>query len=728
MYMALVFSVGVLEFSDPRTLNGTFVMDDLATIARHPYVISNASGVAELFGLDFWGTPLQSATSHKSWRPVTTLSFRLQAGELQEVSERLFKNGVKLRHGESSNFSLFWFHLVNVLLHGINSVLCLFVARYFFPTSSATSPSTSPSSSSSSSATSADQHNSTALLAALLFAAHPMHCEAVSNVSGRAELLCLTFFMLGFLLYAQTPTGSFVRDFLSLSGVLVCTVLAMLSKEQGILLPPICVGWDLLARSLYKEDGNLRKGFIGRSVVLGLSTLFLGAFRLALNGQSAASLTCLQNHIACLPTVGSRFLSFVYLAWVNLYFLLLPLWTSCDWSGESFPAVEWYHWKAAVAILFVIVIVTCLHYMIDFALTKPNANQPRTHILCAFWLLGTFIFSSNLVTHVGFVVAERTMYLPSFGACVLIAFVLKLLTGIVPPASRNVAFWGLGLLLLSWYTPTTQQWNLLWRHELPLYENAYAQAPLAVSTAARYGSLLVMDGQLDEGIKVLEFALSPPLEMGWNTVYCEHITTALRQRGRCAEAMQWTEVCRARVATFAQENLAQIAGKIKNGPLTFISVRQDAKEGIRREFKIGERVKITTLEVCQWKCLSLLRNATLKITQGDQTIQTVMNLDIRPEGRDFLVETLKLDPNRTITWWDEAGEERLMYDSEQGEMASVVSAFKGVFPHHLLTQEEILALGENRVLRMPEESAKPGWHPPAAPVWSKDRYAAALPR
>jgi hypothetical protein len=37
------------------------------------------------------------------------------------------------------------------------------------------------------------------------------------------------------------------------------------------------------------------------------------------------------------------------------------------------------------------------------------------------WVLCTYLLSSNLLVYVGFVVADRALYLPSFGFCVLLA-------------------------------------------------------------------------------------------------------------------------------------------------------------------------------------------------------------------------------------------------------------------------------------------------------------------
>ncbi|KAJ0390173.1 hypothetical protein ATCC90586_012150 [Pythium insidiosum] len=40
-------------------------------------------------------------------------------------------------------------------------------------------------------------------VAALLFGVHPIHCDAVASVVGRADLLCTAFALAGFLAYTQ---------------------------------------------------------------------------------------------------------------------------------------------------------------------------------------------------------------------------------------------------------------------------------------------------------------------------------------------------------------------------------------------------------------------------------------------------------------------------------------------------------------------------------------------
>lgn len=69
----LVASVGALTYAN--SLHGDFVHDDIPAIVGNGDV-NGGNSVLGVFGNDFWGTPMSDATSHKSYRPLTTLSFR----------------------------------------------------------------------------------------------------------------------------------------------------------------------------------------------------------------------------------------------------------------------------------------------------------------------------------------------------------------------------------------------------------------------------------------------------------------------------------------------------------------------------------------------------------------------------------------------------------------------------------------------------------------------------
>lgn len=56
-------------------LNGDFVHDDIPAVTLNKDVLA-VNALKHVFRNDFWGTPMSDLASHKSYRPLTTLTFR----------------------------------------------------------------------------------------------------------------------------------------------------------------------------------------------------------------------------------------------------------------------------------------------------------------------------------------------------------------------------------------------------------------------------------------------------------------------------------------------------------------------------------------------------------------------------------------------------------------------------------------------------------------------------
>lgn len=127
---------------------GDFVFDDSEAIIGNKD-IDPVAPLAEVFTHDFWGKKITDKTSHKSYRPLTVLTFRwnywLAGGRVP-----------------------FAFHVTNVFLHAIASVMFLEVCCCLlgdWPWRRRTET----------------KHASPCtLFASVLFALHPIHSESVS--------------------------------------------------------------------------------------------------------------------------------------------------------------------------------------------------------------------------------------------------------------------------------------------------------------------------------------------------------------------------------------------------------------------------------------------------------------------------------------------------------------------------------------------------------------------
>lgn len=363
-----------------------FVFDDVSAILDnkdlHP-----STPLKTLFQNDFWGTPMSEERSHKSYRPLTVLTFRLNylLSELKPMS----------------------YHLLNTVFHAIVSVIFLKVCTLFL-----------------------DKRSS--VIAALLFAVHPIHTEAVTGVVGRAELLSSVFFLAAFLSYTKSkgPDNSIVWTPIALTVLLVAV--ATLCKEQGITVVGICCIYEVFVAQGYTLPllctiaGQFLRGkgsipfpmlqTLIKLIVLMFSTLLLVVIRVQVIQSQLPVFTRFDNPAAVSPT-PTRQLTFNYLLPVNAWLLLNPSELCCDWTMGTIPLIESF---LDIRNLATFAFFCFLGALGIFSLRYPG-DSSKTVLMALCLMALPFIPASNLFFPVGFVVAERVLYVPSMGFCILVA-------------------------------------------------------------------------------------------------------------------------------------------------------------------------------------------------------------------------------------------------------------------------------------------------------------------
>lgn len=412
-----------------------FVFDDVSAILDnkdlHP-----STPIKKLFQNDFWGTPMSEERSHKSYRPLTVLTFRLNYlfSELNAVS----------------------YHLLNLLLHAVVCVIFLKVCKLFLD-------------------------NRTSLIAALLFAVHPIHTEAVTGVVGRAELLSSIFLLAAFLSYTKSkgPDNSIVWTPIAAAVFLVAV--ATLCKEQGITVVGICCVYEVFIAQGYTLPvlwGTavqilLGKGSIPYSllqtllklVVLMFSTLLLVVIRVQVIQSQLPVFTRFDNP-AAVSTTPARQLTFNYLLPVNAWLVLNPSELCCDWTMGTIPLVESFLDGRNLATLFFF----CFLGNLVIYSVRYSGDSSKTVLMGLCLMVLPFIPASNLFFPVGFVVAERVLYVPSMGFCILVAHGWKKLSS-KSNRLKKLSWIFLALVLFTHSVKTfNRNWD--WESEYTLFMSA----------------------------------------------------------------------------------------------------------------------------------------------------------------------------------------------------------------------------------------------------------------
>ncbi|XP_051546831.1 protein O-mannosyl-transferase TMTC2 isoform X1 [Myxocyprinus asiaticus] len=517
-----------------NTLSADFCYDDSRAIRTNQDLLPDTPWTNILYD-DFWGTLLTHSGSHKSFRPLCTLSFRLNyvLGGLDPWG----------------------YHLVNVGLHCCVTSLFTALCRPLLG------------------------GGPWSLLAGLLFASHPIHTEAVAGVVGRADVGAAFCFLLSLHCYAQychlrTNSGVLCWAGLWMAGSLGAAAAALLWKEQGVTVLAVSAVYDLCVVHRLRLCQAMmvlkRKNFsllISLAWLVGWGMILLAA-RFYWMGNKPPNFSNSDNPAANSPHFLTRTLTFLYLPAVNAWLLLCPDRLSFDWSMDALPLLRTItDWRNLQSVAFYLGLTLLAwfglrsegcskigetngksymsngksltnghchnhhdntsfqysnHYMDAKSVNSPNRNGyhkphslkthqkslPETENLVVFslgLLALPFVPATNVFFYVGFVVAERVLYIPSMGFCLLVTVGLRTMF-IRSRSSRSKAVLlscAVGLVLL--YSLKTIRRNQDWQSEEMLYRSG-----IAVNHAKAWGNLgnvLKNQGKMAEAEKAYRNAL-----------------------------------------------------------------------------------------------------------------------------------------------------------------------------------------------------------------------------
>lgn len=403
----------------------------------------------ELVGRPYWPPPW----TEDLWRPVTSLWLALQ-----------------YQAGQGAPWI---FRLVSALLHGAVAVALFGLGRRLAP-------------------------GPVALGAALLFAVHPVHVEALALAVGQAELLVALLSILVVGHYLRRRLGGDGRlgtgDWALVgAGCLV----AALTKEHGLVLPLLLAAGELL---LVRREGRGRWRHLwgGYAALVGLAVLVLQVRGLVLQGDLVGSFTA--EALAGL-SLGQRALTMLAVApeWVRL--LLWPARLSADYSPAQLVASEGFGARELLGLLLVLGVMGSV-----LALR-------RTRPLAAFglaWTAVALVPVSNVLVPTGILLAERTLFLPSVGVVLALAGIAApLWTGAPAPRRRIQAVIAVVAiaLVVAGAARSVPRFGAF-RSEAAYVAQTVQDAPRSFRAQRAWGEQLFLAGRREEGIAAYRLATS----------------------------------------------------------------------------------------------------------------------------------------------------------------------------------------------------------------------------
>ena len=399
--LLLIIIFGAVSYSN--SLEGKFLLDDNGTIRSNAYIRSWGNLAGRLLR-DF---EPDSVFEDYNYRPLTMATFTLDYSLW-----RLDTKG---------------YHLTNIILHILVAISIYWLIRLLF------------------------QDNLLSLLTSLLFVVHPIHTEAVSYISGRADSLVSLFMLLCIIFYIKQLKSGKAPFYILM---LITCILATFSKENSLILS----GLLLLYHYAFRQRLKLTS-FIP---ILAIAFTYV-AFRVF-------SIKTTPIDVSTATTVLERIPGFFVAVTNYIRLLFLPLDLHLDYGQRLFSFTH------PQVILGMIITLGLLLYAIK--IRKSN----KLTSLAIGWFFITLLPVSNLYPVFSYM-AEHFLYLPSIGFFLVLASGLSHTYKIKKLKIPAIA---ISIILLCFYSYLTIRQNEYWRNPIAFYKRSIKYSP---DSALMYTSL-----------------------------------------------------------------------------------------------------------------------------------------------------------------------------------------------------------------------------------------------
>ena len=477
-----------------------FALDDIAIIVQNDRIHS-LDGIGRLLTVSYW--PPEAGSS--LYRPFTTIAFALQWAV-----------------GGGSPLP---FHVTSILLY---AAVCVALFRLTVRLAG----------------------QEAGLIAAGLFAVHPLHVEAVANAVGQAELWAGSFAILAVARFISARMGGVLqsRDVRVIAALFLA---ALLFKEHVIVLPAILVAAELtIFRN--KSIGRKVRGLMPLALAMSAVAIAFIALRTAVLGSLHGGGTSPIFQDSSLTTRFFTMLG-VVTEWARLF--VWPAVLSADYSPSRIELAHRLHLWMLPGIL-----VSLASSGLAIAARK---RWPVVTFAIA-WIAITLLIPSNLIVVTGFVLAERALFLASAGVCLVAgAGAVALLRSrrmtfvLTPFAVRALV-----ALVITLGLARSASRNPVWRNNDTLIAQTVLDSPMSARAHMMMAQLHIDRGEGQAAVHEARLAL----RLGRNKDPQLFAFTAdvFQMNDRCGSAMRlyWTSLALNPQQPQVRENAARCLSRL----------------------------------------------------------------------------------------------------------------------------------------------------------------------
>lgn len=292
---------------------------------------------------------------------------------------------------------------------------------------------------------------SISFLSAALFSISPLNTEAVTYISGRAEMLMGVFLLSSLILFIRAQDKGYRAKSAYLILSSLAFILALLSKELSLVFPLVILAYLFyLRRSSFKKTAEIIKPALPYIIIaLGYAVLRLTVFNFATFRPTALTQYPLLLRITVLPKV------------IFTYFKLLFLPIDLHMSRTIIRPSTFLGFFLAWFILGMI-FVGCGHILF-------RKRENKVFCFMLFWAI-IFLLPQSGLFPINAFIAEHFIYLSSISFFVLLAYLLNRYL-------RKEVFILSAIALLLYYGLLTFSRNAEWQDPVIFYEKNIRYSP-----------------------------------------------------------------------------------------------------------------------------------------------------------------------------------------------------------------------------------------------------------
>ncbi|MCX5679024.1 MAG: tetratricopeptide repeat protein [Candidatus Omnitrophica bacterium] len=353
----------------------------------------------------------------------------------------------------------FGYHLESVLLHALNAILLFILLQLIFGNASI------------------------AFLSSLLFVCHPVQTEAVAWISGRSSVLFLFFYLASFICYLLFMKKE-KKAYLALS--LIFFLGSLFSKEMAISLPLLLVLYDIH----FAPGESLKKRALKLAPYFTLTVFFIAVRFIVINRVSQ-----------CGWWGGSSYHTFLTMLVVlgeYVKLMIAPVKLCAFYMTTVYTSI------ASAKVLLSVAAIVTLIASLPFIFRRSRGIS----FAIAFFFLA-LLPVSNIVP-LRALMAERFLYLPSIGFCVLVSILLEKIArmeyNVIKLNLRRLAIVIASMLVLL-YSARTMMRNEDWKSQITITNSILKIDPLNQWALTTLGAAYSDLGQYEKAIKPLVKAI-----------------------------------------------------------------------------------------------------------------------------------------------------------------------------------------------------------------------------